>query len=102
MVDIVYDLTLTFPDVEKFGLINQIRRSAVSVPSNISEGSGRNSTKELIQFLFIARGSLSELYTQIEIGRRRKYGKEHMYSDVFEHIKRVGQMLGKLIKSLQT
>ena len=102
MVDIIYDLTNDFPDSERFGLTNQIRRAAVSVPSNIAEGSGRNNTKELIQFLFIARGSLCELYTQIEIGRRRRFGKPQAYDDTFEHIKRVGQMLGKLTKSLRS
>ena len=62
-----------FPDDEKFGLTNQIRRASVSVPSNISEGAARKSDKEFIQFLYIALGSLSELETQYLIAVRLKY-----------------------------
>jgi len=102
MVDAVYDLADLFPKSELYGLTSQIRRSAVSVPSNIAEGSARNNTKELLQFLFISRGSLAELYTQIEIGRRRKLGKIELYPAIFENVRRISQMTGKLIQSLRT
>jgi four helix bundle protein len=65
LTNLVYDLTKNYPKEEIFGLTNQIRRCAVSVPSNIAEGCGRNTSKETIYFLFIARGSLYELETQI-------------------------------------
>lgn len=59
LVEKVYQLTNSFPKVEQFGLTSQIRRSAVSVPSNIAEGAGRQNTKEFIQFLYISLGSLA-------------------------------------------
>ncbi len=73
LVEIVYQLTSDFPDSEKFGLTNQIRRAVVAIPSNIAEGSGRKSDKELIQFLHIALGSLAEVETQYLISLRLKY-----------------------------
>jgi four helix bundle protein len=67
MVTSVYKITVLFPKEEVYGLTSQIRRSAVSVPSNIAEGAGRNSEKEIKQILHIALGSLSELETQLLI-----------------------------------
>ncbi|QDT84772.1 four helix bundle protein [Gimesia chilikensis] len=67
MVTYVYETTQSFPNDEKFGLVSHIRRSAVSVPSNIAEGQARNTTGEFIQFLGIARGSTAELTTQLLI-----------------------------------
>ena len=69
LVRSVYEATATFPDEEKFGLIAQLRRCAVSVPSNIAEGAARSSTKEFRRFLLVARGSLMEMDTQIWIAR---------------------------------
>ncbi len=73
LVALVYQLTNDFPDTEKFGLTNQLRRAVVSIPSNIAEGSGRKSDKELIQFVHIALGSLAEVETQYLISLRLKY-----------------------------
>jgi four helix bundle protein len=73
LVEAVYKVTADFPAEEKYGLSSQIRRCAVSVPSNIAEGFMRKSTKEYIQFLYISLGSLGELDTQLEISNRLKY-----------------------------
>ena len=72
LVDAVYEATEDFPKTELFNLTSQSRRSAVSIPSNIAEGSQRISTKEFAQYILIAKGSLAELYTQIHIAQRRK------------------------------
>lgn len=73
LVDEIYQITRKLPDEEKFGLISQIRRSAISIPSNIAEGYGRNYTKDYIRFLQIARGSLFECQTQLEIAINLKF-----------------------------
>ncbi|MFA5010608.1 MAG: four helix bundle protein [Ignavibacteria bacterium] len=72
LVSEIYEITKSFPKEEIYGLTNQIRRSAVSIPSNIAEGAGRNHDKEFIQFLYIAMGSSSELETQIFICKNLK------------------------------
>lgn len=73
LVDAVYRTTKTFPAEELYGLTNQMRRAAVSIPSNIAEGAARASKKEFTQFLYIALGSLSELETQTTISKRLGY-----------------------------
>ena len=95
----VYQATGNFPKEELFGLVSQIRRTAVSIPSNIAEGCGRKSSKEYIQFLYISKGSLLELETQFEIAFSLKY-----LSDIdgsMETVKRLRNMLIKLIASLE-
>lgn len=67
LVTEIYRITFDFPSEEKFSLVNQLRRSAVSIPSNIAEGAARNHNKEFIQFLYVALGSIAELETQIII-----------------------------------
>src|SRR5688500_7611293 len=69
----IYGLTRSFPREEVYGLTSQIRRAAVSVPSNIAEGYARRTTKELVQFVGVAEGSLAELHTQLTIARRLEY-----------------------------
>jgi len=73
LVESIYKVTQAFPDSEKFGLTNQMRRAAVSIPSNIAEGSARKGDKELIQFLYIALGSIAELETQYSIAIRLQF-----------------------------
>ena len=94
----IYHITEVFPSSEKFGLTNQIRRSAVSIPSNIAEGAGRRNTREFIHFLYISNGSLSELETQLEIAFRLKYIKD--LEPCLQKIMLIRKMLIKLIQAL--
>ncbi|MCK4921382.1 MAG: four helix bundle protein [Bacteroidales bacterium] len=73
LVTEIYKFTKEFPSDEKYGLTNQLRRAAISVPSNIAEGAARKSSKEFVQFLHIALGSLSEIDTQIIIAKNLNY-----------------------------
>jgi len=77
LVELIYSLTTQFPSDEKFGLVSQMRRAAVSIPSNIAEGAARKGDKELIQFLMIAIASLSELETQYLISVRLKFSSKN-------------------------
>lgn len=100
LVELAYACSATFPDTERYGLTAQIRRSAVSVPSNIAEGAARRSTPEYLRFLSISRGSLSELDTQLQIAARLGY--TNISNEVREHIDSVFSMLTGLMNSLQT
>ncbi len=94
----IYKLTKTFPEDEKYGLTNQIRRASVSVPSNIAEGACRKSNKEFINFLHISLGSLSEVETQIIISNKLKYLNE--IESVLSEIKSLMFMTRALIRKL--
>ena len=99
LVKAVYEATGSFPQSELYGLTNQIRRSAVSVPSNIAEGAARSGDREFLKFLFIARGSLSELETQLTIAK--ELGFLGADGDLFTRVERVFGLLGGLIRSVQ-
>jgi four helix bundle protein len=88
LIEMIYKSTRDFPEDKKFGLVVQIRKAAVSIPSNIVEGYARNYPKELIQFLYVALGSLSELETQFIISKRLKYITSDELLNLTERIRR--------------
>lgn len=97
LVKDVYQLTVRFPESEKFGLYSQMRRAAVSVPANIAEGVGRNSQKERIQFLAIARGSLTERETHAIIAQELGYSRS--IGDVLALLNRLFALITGLINA---
>jgi len=97
----VYQLTRKFPTEEKYGLTSQIRRSAVSVPSNIAEGYGRKTTVDYIRFLYIAYGSLCELETQIMLSGDLTYLEQKDLENLKRNLSDVERMLKALIRSLE-
>ncbi len=100
-VERIYKLTRSFPEEERYCLVSQMRRAAVSVPSNIAEGNGRGHSKEYLHFLYNARGSLMELRTQIDISKRLGYLKEADYSSLIESYETLRKMLMNLISSIR-
>ncbi len=101
IVEEVYKISGEFPSEERFGLVSQMRRSAVSIPSNIAEGAGRNTKKEFINFLHIAQGSLSELDTQMEIALRLKFIDNKTWKGLDSKLLEEDRMLSGLINSLK-
>ena len=99
LVDDIYHMTRNFPENEKFGITSQIRRSAISIPSNIAEGAARSSKKEFIQFLYISLGSLSELETQLIISKKLKYLKN---DDILQEIEGLRKKMLNFIKFQKT
>ena len=97
----VFELTKTFPEEEKFGLISQMRRASYSIPMNIMEGAHRLSSKEFRQFVGIAKGSAGEIKYQLLLVKDLKYISEDKYSLLLPQYERVSQMLTKLAKSLE-
>lgn len=97
----IYAITALYPSDEKFGLISQMRRSAVSIVSNIAEGSGRNSKKDFSRFLAIAVGSLFELETQLLLGTRIGFQPKDAANDTLDRIGEIHRMLKGLMNSLK-
>ena len=96
----VYQVTHNFPASENYGLINQIRRAAVSIPSNIAEGQGRNSTKEFRQFLAISLGSVAELETQLIIAKEIEYLTQNGLDALLSPLDRIRKMIKGLSKGI--
>jgi four helix bundle protein len=105
LVTEVYKVTSSFPDKEKYGLVNQINRAAVSIPSNIAEGAGRNSAREFVQFLAIANGSSFELETQLVLSHNLDYLTETILNTLLKEINELQKMnfalQNRLKKNLQ-
>jgi four helix bundle protein len=99
LVVLTYKITSQFPKEELFGLASQMRRAAVSIPSNIAEGHGRNSEKDLVRFLYFALGSASELETQILISQNLGFITDDAFSQISELNTEVIKMMGSLIRS---
>ncbi len=100
LVENVFQLIANFPDSEKYGLIYQIKRSAISVPSNIAEGAGRNSNKDFSRFLSISTGSLNELNTQLNISYRLNLIDSKVLDQLEDTINEIHKMIYKFNQSL--
>ncbi|HVZ83708.1 MAG TPA: four helix bundle protein [Terracidiphilus sp.] len=98
---VTYRLTQSFPREELYGLTSQIRRAAVSIPSNIAEGQGRLGTGEFRQFLGIARGSNFELQTHLEIARNLNFGDKKLIDETESLSHEVGKMIFAILKTLK-
>lgn len=102
LVKAIYELTEKFPKSEIYGLMSQMRRCAVSIPSNIAEGRRRGSQKDYRQFLIIAYGSGAELETQIEIAKRLPFSENLDYTKVDQLLLETMKMLNKMLSSLRS
>lgn len=92
---LIYKTAGHFPKEEIYALVSQLKRAVVSIPSNIAEGSGRNTDKEFIQFLFIAYGSSCELDTQIELSKRLNFISEEEFKSISDEINEIQKMIFK-------
>lgn len=97
----IYSMTNKYPSSDQFTLVTQTRRSAISIPSNIAEGYGRNSTSDYIRFLNISRGSLYELQTQVEIAVNLNYIPRKVFMTIYEKTEELSKMIGVLIKKVE-
>lgn len=97
----VYVVTSRYPSAEIYGLVSQMRRATISVPSNLAEGAARKGKKEFLQFINIAQGSLSELDTQIELSMMLNYISKEEYDELMEALRTISKMLFGLSKSLK-
>lgn len=98
----IYKVTSSFPKSETYGLVDQLKRAAYSVPANIVEGQSRNTTKEYLQFLYNARGSLEEVRYFLLLSFDLKFLKENKYKELEQKYESASKMLNGLIKSLRS
>lgn len=102
LVVLIYAISQQFPDQERYGLINQIRRAVVSISANIAEGHGRIHTGDYVRFLSIARGSLMEVETLLLIAQRLDFVTATQLADTWSLIEETGRLLNRLIRSIRT
>ncbi|MBI3583043.1 MAG: four helix bundle protein [Nitrospinae bacterium] len=100
-VEQIYKITSSFPPEEKFGLTSQMRRASISIPSNIAEGSARNSSKEFINFLHISQGSVAELETQIIISKNLQFLDSQTEDVLLKELDEISKMIIGLQKSVR-
>ncbi|MCH7589967.1 four helix bundle protein [PVC group bacterium] len=100
IVSIAYNLTREYPKDEEYGLKQQTRRAAVSIPSNIAEGYRRNSPKELVRFLRISQGSLAEVETQVSVAKQQSYITEKQEEELFELSNKEARKIQAFINSI--
>jgi four helix bundle protein len=101
LVVAAYQLTATYPDGERYGLVSQTRRAAVSIPCTIAEGQGRSQPGEFLNQLSVARGSLQEFETLAVLAQRLTYGSERHLESLLEHADRISRMLTGLQKAVK-
>jgi len=99
--DTIYRVTRSFPSEEKFGLVNQMRRAAVSVSSNIAEGSSRNLRNDFARFVEIATGSVFEVASQAHLAQRQGFLSDEDFQTIPQHAAQIGRMLSGLRKNLK-
>jgi len=97
---LVYKATIGFPQREVFGLSIQLRKAAISIPSNIAEGQGRNTTRDFVHYLSMSNGSLQELETQVTLASRLNYLDEVQQTEILDRPAEVGRLINGLTKSL--
>jgi len=102
LVKLIFQLTEAFPNNQQFGLISQMQRAAISIPSNIAEGAGRNSSKEFVRFLDIATGSAFELETQLFLSSDLGYVNIEKVEAITSELKEIQKMIFKFRSSLQS
>lgn len=100
LVGLIYQYSTELPKTEQYGLISQIRRASVSIPSNLAEGSGRKTTREFLRYVSIARGSMAELDSQLELCKRLNLSKSQP-EDLRKQLSRTGRLLTGLFRSLE-
>lgn len=100
LVTEIYAVTRGFPDTEKFGIVSQLRRAAVSVPTNVAEGAARHTDREFLQFLYISSGSLSEIDTLLTISKELNYFSDGLHGKLKKQTGEVSAMLQGPIKKL--
>ena len=102
LVKLIYQLTGSFPDSQKYGLISQMQRAAISIPSNIAEGAGRNTSKDFARFLDIANGSAFELETQLFLSNDLGYADTNQVKNIISELKEIQKMIFKFRVSLDS
>ena len=100
LAEAIYELTDEYPRNEIYGLVSQMRRDAVSIAANLAEGAGRRSTKEFVQFVYVARGSASELDTLLELSKRTQVAEMRNIASIQQQNTLVSKKLTSLAKSL--